>query len=87
MTMSSDTNRLANLRALQRMLAYAMVESRREGMSEVVEILATAQLALAKTMSAGASGATTPDAPSEPGRIRLVAFGDGRYKERNGPKI
>jgi len=87
MTMSSDTNRQANLRALQRMLAYAMVETRREGLSEVVELLATAQLALAKTMSAGSSGATTPDEPPEPGRIRLVAFGDGRYKERNGPKI
>jgi hypothetical protein len=87
MTMSDDTNRLANLRALQRMLAYAMVESRREGMSEVVELLATAQLALAKTMSAGSTGAAASVEPSEPGRIRLVAFGDGRYKERNGPKI
>jgi hypothetical protein len=87
MTMSSDTNRQANLRALQRMLAYAMVETRREGLSEVVELLATAQLALTKTMSAGSSGAKIPDAPSEPSRIRLVAFGDGRYKERNGPKI
>jgi hypothetical protein len=87
MMMSSDTNRQANLRALQRMLAYARVESRREGLSEVVELLAAAQLALAKTVSAGSSDATSRDEPSEPARIRLVAFGNGRYKEGGEPKI
>ena len=91
MTMSSDTEREANLRAIQRMLAYAMVESRREGMSEVVELLAAAQLALAKTLSAGSAGAAIPSAaiPSEasgPG-IRLVAGSDARYNGGNGKKI
>jgi hypothetical protein len=88
MTMSDDdANRQANLRALQRMLAYAMVESRREGVSEVVELLAAAQLSLARTLSAGSAGAMTRSEPSGPAGIRLVAFSDGRYKEGNGSKI
>jgi hypothetical protein len=85
--MSSDTDREANLRAIHRMLAYAMVESRREGMSDIVELLAAAQLALAKTLSASQRPAAMPGGAPRPGGIRLVAVSDGRYKEGNGRKV
>jgi hypothetical protein len=86
MTMSGNTERQANLRAIQRMLAYAIVESRREGMSEVVEHLSTAQLALAKTLSARSTRAAVPSRASRPAAIRLVACNDASYKGGNGDK-
>lgn len=85
--MSGNTERQANLRAIQRMLAYAIVESRREGMSEVVEHLSTAQLALAKTLSAGSARAAAPGQKPRSAGIRLVACNDAGYKGGDGDKI
>jgi hypothetical protein len=86
MTTSDDTNRAANLQALQRMLAYAMVETRREGLLEVVELLSTAQLMIGNALRQGEPPAEPPAVSAEP-KIRLAASRDVHYAESGETKV
>ena len=87
MTMSGDMDRKANLRAIQRMLAYAMVEIRREDLAEVVELLATAQLMIGKVLRQGAPQPGPAVSAAEQPKIRLATSREAHYAEGNETKV
>jgi uncharacterized membrane protein YccC len=78
MTMTKDATRQANLQAIQRMLDYAASESRREGLSDVAELLDTARRVLGNALSHGLPP------PADPPNIRLAASRDAPRNDGNG---
>lgn len=77
-------NREANLRAMQRLLDYAIIESRVAGLPEVGKLLAVALEMVGKSLSPDARP-TVPvrTGPLGLGKIRLVACRDTHYKKGN----
>jgi hypothetical protein len=85
--MDGNTTRDANLRAIQRLLDYAALETRRAGLSEVGKLLSTAQLIIGSTLGAGPCREAMRTETPRPSKIRLVACRDTHYKKESETKI
>jgi hypothetical protein len=85
--MDGNATKEANLRAIRRLLDYAVSETRRVGLSEVGNLLRTANLIIGDSLGDADGRHTTRVEPRGAGKIRLVACRDARYKKENETKI
>jgi hypothetical protein len=83
--MDEPLSRLARLRALQRLLDYAIAESRELEMRHLEHLLGAAAVAVGDMVDGNGDG-NVPTKPARRREIRLVASGDARYKNENGSK-